>query len=160
MVLGSSLNFPDDIVFFFSHPYLFSFIFKTYVFRAREEIKRNNVCVCVCVCVCVHVLGGWLSLKLICLVDNKNCPSLPQNTSPEGWGEQSHPQRRVGRVGAHVQPLIPVAPARAHKPSYHPLALGDQGRRCLESSRQGWVKYSSLLFVLVAFLCPFLGYPA
>lgn len=76
-------------------------------------------------------------MKLICLVDNKNCPSHQGSTNPEGWEEQRRPQRQVGRGGGHGQPLIPVAPARAHKPFYHPLALGDQGRRCLESSLQG-----------------------
>lgn len=39
-----------------------------------------------------------------------------------------------------LRPLIPVAPTRAHKSFYHPLAPGDQGRLCLESCPQGWVK--------------------
>lgn len=139
MVLGSSLNFPDDIVFFFSHPYLLSFFFKTYISELGRK-SREITCVYVGVGmgVCAQrTLAHMHFRRMIVIEIDMSSPSLQQNTSPEGWEEQSHPQRRVGRVGVHVQPLIPVAPARAHKPSYHPLALGHQGRRCLESSRQG-----------------------
>ena len=111
-----------------------------------------------CVCVCVCVLGGWLSLKLICLVDNKTVLASHRTQAPRAGKNKAILRDEWGGVGGHVQPLIPVAPARAHKPFYHPPVLRDQGRRCLESSRQGWVKYSSLLFVLVAFLCLFLGF--
>ena len=60
-------------------------------------------------------------MKLICLVDNKNCPSLPQNTSPEGWEEQSHPQRRVGRGGGVMYSLS--SPWHQPEPTNHFIIL-------------------------------------